>query len=225
MNRNVLVIGAYGAVGTKTCDLLNSKGFQVYKTSSSQETKISERLFHLNLQDRNSIESISGLLPELDSIVICAGKEPQQNLKDMEWNHFEEMISIHYRGPLWLVKQLRQKLKKDSSIVFISSVAANKGSYDPTYASLKAAVNGLVKTLARELAPNTSVSAVAPGLIVDSPVFDRMTENFKQKHRDANLTDSLLTPEEVANAILFCIENKQFTGQILNLNGGQYFGN
>lgn len=222
MSKTAIIVGASGTVGRATSSLLESEGFHLIQTTSRQNDS---QKAHLNLGDFDSIESFSSTIKSVDALVITAGKEPQQNLEGLTREHFNEMIDIHYKGPLWLVKCLQKKFSSSSALVFISSVAAYKGSYDPTYSSLKSGVNGLVRTLARELSPNTTVSAVAPGLIQDSPVFDRMTDDFRSKHLNANLRQQLLTPEEVAKAVAFIIQNPQYTGQILNLNGGQYFGN
>ena len=146
------------------------------------------------------------------------------NCNLLEEDHFDKMIGIHYAGRLWLVKQLQAKFSSEASIVFCSSVAAYKGSYDPTYASLKGAVNSLVRTLARELAPKVRVNAIAPGLVRDSPVYNRMTQDFKERHINASLTKTLLTEKELTDMFITLIKQKNLNGQIIHLNGGQYFG-
>lgn len=222
MTKTAVIVGASGTIGSATAELLGDQGYELIETTSKHGHSNKR---YLALDEINSIEVFCSEIESVDALVITAGKEPQQNLKDLTHEHLNEMINLHYKGPLWLVKCLQSKFTNSSALVFISSVAAYKGSYDPTYASLKSAVNGLVRTLARELAPGTCVAAVAPGLIENSPVFDRMTEDFKQKHIDANLQQRLLNADEVARAIKFIIDNPQITGQIINFNGGQYFAN
>lgn len=223
MKKLAIVVGASGSVGNAVCQAIESE-YNIIQTTSDPD-KIDETTWLLDFSDSITIERVGQQATEIDAVVICAGKEPQQNLEELTMKHFEEMIDIHYKGPLWLIKQLKNKLNHGSSIVFISSVAANKGSYDATYASLKSAINGLTRSLAKELAPTTTVNAVAPGLIQDSPVFERMTDEFREKHLSANLNQQLLIPNEVAAAVNFCLKQPQLTGQIIHLNGGQYFGN
>ena len=79
-------------------------------------------------------------------------------------------------------------------------------------------------TLARELSPEVRVNALAPSLISDSPVFERMTPDFRSKHLNATLNKRLLLPEECAHTIWFLLNQEHITGQIIHLNGGQYFG-
>jgi 3-oxoacyl-[acyl-carrier protein] reductase len=219
-SKHAVIVGANGSVGTAVEELLIAKAYDI-TTTSSRRNPASKK--YLNLSDFESIESFADEIEMIDLLVIAAGKEPQQNLDGLSIDHLNDMIDIHYKGPLWLVKQLRSKMKKGACIVFLGSVAAQKGSYDPTYASLKAAISGLVKTLAREMAPDVTLGNVAPGLIEDSPVFNRMTDDFRARHLQNNITGSLLKPEEVAQTIYLFVEQRQLTGQTIHLNGGQYF--
>ena len=218
--KHAVIVGASGAVGSETCKIIEANGYKVTKTTSQ---KNKEKHSYLNLSDASSIAEFATTVQSVDLLVIAAGKEPQQNIEELSLEHLNSMIDIHYKGPLWLVKCLQAKMTQGSCIVFVGSVAAHKGSYDPSYASLKAAVSGLVKTLARELSPRVSVGSVAPGLIEDSPVFNRMTDDFRERHIQNNLTGKLLKPAEVARMIFLFAQQNQLTGQTIHLNGGQYF--
>lgn len=220
MKRSI-IIGASGAVGQAVVSELQNDGIATIQTSS-QEGK--DGYSHINLSDKHSIEAFAKTIDAVDYVILAAGKEPQQNLEGLTWEHFNEMIDIHYKGPLWLIKQLQPKLNDGACITLISSVAAYRGSYDPTYSSLKGAVNSLTKTLARELSPTVRVNAIAPGLIQDSPVFNRMTPDFREKHKNSMLSPSFLTPKDVAKAVGFIHSQDNFNGQIIHLNGGQHFG-
>jgi NAD(P)-dependent dehydrogenase (short-subunit alcohol dehydrogenase family) len=218
--KKAIIVGSSGAVGTAISELLQSKNYELIATSSRKDSKGKH---YLNFTDLETVESFAEQQSSIDLLVIAAGKEPQQSLMEISLDHLNSMIDIHYRGPLWLVKKLRSKMNENSCIVFIGSVAAQKGSYDPSYSSLKSGVAGLVRTLARELSPNITVGNVAPGLIRDSPVFERMTDDFRARHLQNNIMGTLLKPKEVAEMIFVFTEQKQLTGQTIHLNGGQYF--
>lgn len=220
MIKSILIIGAGGSIGSITFDTLKKEGYDCLATSS----KAKSSAIFLDFMNRESIESAAQLLPALDGIVFSSGYEPQKNLLDMTPEHLQKMFNIHVIGPIYFIKAIRKKMKKDSSIIFISSVAAYKGSYDPTYATVKGALNSLTRTLAKELSPTTRVNAIAPSLIEGSPVHKRMTPDFEEKHLNATLNKRLLQPKECAETILFLLRNKHITGQIIHLNGGQYFG-
>lgn len=220
--KKAIIIGASGAVGKAVAFELKNNGVATVLTSSR---KNNDGYSLVNLSDKHSIEAFAQTIDTIDYIIIAAGKEPQQNLEGLTWEHFNEMIDIHYKGPLWLIKQLQPKLNEGSCITLMSSVAAYRGSYDPTYSSLKGAISSLAKTLSRELAPKVRVNAIAPGLIQGSPVFNRMSSDFREKHLNSMLTPSFSNPEDVAKAVLFIHKQVNFNGQIIHLNGGQYFGN
>jgi 3-oxoacyl-[acyl-carrier protein] reductase len=127
---------------------------------------------------------------------------------------------------LFVVKAIQNKVKKNGSILFISSIATKKGSYDPSYAIAKSAVNGMTITLANELvAKPIRVNAIAPGLVKDSPVHKGMTADFREKHLKQTLLNKLTTTADCAEAIYFLFSQHQMTGQVVHINGGQYFGN
>lgn len=221
MNKKTfLLVGARGSIGLATQLLLNDKGHKCILTS----TKEGNGSIQLDLNDRKSILEAASKIPEIDGLIITAGYEPQSSLREMTADHMDKMFSIHVTGPLLMIQALQDKFTKGAAIIFISSVAAYKGSYDPTYATVKGAINAMTRTLARELSPHVRVNAIAPSLVVDSPVYDRMTPDFREKHLNSTLNKRLLRPEECANSIWFLLSNQHITGQIIHLNGGQYFG-
>ena len=217
-----IVVGATGFIGQSIFKELQRRGDKVIGTSTKGSKD--ENMLPLDLNNRKSIAKFAERFKKIDNLIIAAGREPQSSLVELEEDHFDKMIAIHYAGPLWLVKQLQTKFSSEASILFCSSVAAFKGSYDPTYASLKGAVNSLVRTLARELSPNVRVNAIASGLVKDSPVYNRMTQEFRERHVKASLTNTLLTEKELSDMFITLISQKNLNGQIIHLNGGQYFG-
>lgn len=221
MNKKTyLLVGGMGILGQAIHSFLIEKDQNSILTSSSDR----ENTIKLDLLDRNSIEQAIDQIPNIDGLILAAGYEPQNSLKEMTAEHMDTMFGIHVTGPMWLIKKLQDKFNPGASIILISSVAAYKGSYDPCYATVKGATNALTRTLARELSPNVRVNAIAPSLVSGSPVFERMTPDFREKHLNATLNKRFLKPEECAHTAWFLINNDHITGQIIHLNGGQYFG-
>lgn len=218
--KTIIVVGAAGAIGKKIADGFETPEVLVIRTTSS----VRAGYVPLDLRSEESITNFANQVNSVSHLIIAAGKEPQKSLKELDLEHLNEMIDVHYKGPLWLIKQLQNKFTEDSTITLISSVAANKGSYDPSYASLKSAVNGLVRTLAREFAPHTRVNAIAPGLVMDTPVYHRMSSDFLDRHLKGTLNNCLLSASDIADMIRVIGEQRSINGQIIHLNGGQYFG-
>ncbi|MDE6154902.1 MAG: SDR family oxidoreductase, partial [Eubacterium sp.] len=114
---------------------------------------------------------------------------------------------------------VKSMIKKHSgAIINVSSMWGQLGaSCEVAYSMSKAAVIGLTKALAQELAPSgITVNCVSPG-IIDT----RMNEQFDKTQLEEEVPIGRLgTPEEVARAILFFAQNDYVTGQILGVNGG-----
>ena len=113
--------------------------------------------------------------------------------------------------------------KKFGRIVFISSVVAFTGNPGQTnYTTSKAAISGLVKSLALELSSrNITVNSVAPGFIESN-----MTEMLSEKQKSTILEripmKKLGNPLDIAKSVGFlCSDNASYiTGQTIHVNGG-----
>ncbi|HLD53051.1 MAG TPA: SDR family oxidoreductase [Sediminibacterium sp.] len=224
----VLIVGINGAIGNATARFFREQGFHCIGTTSNMQQRdaASSDLLYLDLNNQDSIVGLTKKLPSLSGIVFCAGLKPSNNLADTSLSHHQQMMNMHVTGPLFVVQSLQKKFKKNGAIVFISSIAAQKGSYDPSYAIAKSAVIGMTRTLANELSEKKiRVNAIAPGLVKDTPVDKGMTADFRAKHLKQTILNKLTTAADCAEAIYFLFSQKQMTGQVVHVNGGQYFGN
>jgi 3-oxoacyl-[acyl-carrier protein] reductase len=220
--QNILIIGISGSLGSAFANGLKTIGnYHIFGTTS-QPSNISENVFHLDFQNDKTIHSFPDII--FNHVIIASGYEPSSNLAESTAEHIDKMFRIHAIGPLLFLKKIAKQFAVDSSITFVSSPAAWQGSYDPSYAAVKGAVNSLVRTLAKDFAPKTRVNALSPSLIEDSTVFNKMTKDFKQKHIDKTLNRRLLSVTECVEAIKFIFSSKHYTGQILHLNGGMIYG-
>ena len=221
MNKNIVIVGIGGSLGSALEKHFDSQKAIIYGTSSKKNVS-SENLFYLDFMDNSSIDSFPDF--PIDHLIICAGYEPKYNLAQTNQEHIEKMFRIHVIGPMLLLKKVQNNFTADSSVTFISSVAAYQGSYDPSYSAVKGAINSLIRTFAKDFAPCTRVNGLAPSLIDDSTVFFGMTEDFKQNHLERTLNKRFLSQEECCEAIDFIIKAKHYTGQVLHLNGGTIYG-
>jgi 3-oxoacyl-[acyl-carrier protein] reductase len=221
--KTYLVVGASGSIGTKITELLKANNHQVIKGTSKKNNQADA--LYLDLTDYSSITKLNEFTTPLDGIIFAAGYEPKQSIIEMSLEHQNKMLQIHVTGPLNTVKALLKNLKENAAIVFISSIAANKGSYDPMYATAKGATISLSRTLAVELSKyKVRVNCISPGLVEGSPVFNGMTPDFREKHINNTLNKRLATTDDCAAAINFLLTQEHITGQIIHINGGQYFG-
>lgn len=214
-----LVIGGLGAIGGAVVRRLRSDGWECLAASRSQRADIS-----LDMGDEASVTAASAACPPLNALVIAPNMEPSVSLSDLTGRHATTMFATHVIGPLLFIRSARHLLVKGSSVVFISSAAAYRGSYDPCYAAAKGATAALTRTLAKDLAPDVRVNALSPSLVEGSPVDQRMTADFRARHREASLLDRSLSMDECAAAVTFLISHPHMTGATLHLNGGEFLG-
>lgn len=166
---------------------------------------------------------------KFDGFVHCAGIPYLSPLKTIDKDKFMKVFEINSYIALELSKIFinRNVFKGNSgAIVFISSVYGLVGSSaNVGYAMSKAAIIGLTKSLAIELAPKgIRVNCVAPGF-VKTPMMNDTNKNFDE-NRGSFLASlhplGLGTPEDVANPIAFLLSDasKWMTGVVLNVDGG-----
>jgi 3-oxoacyl-[acyl-carrier protein] reductase len=87
------------------------------------------------------------------------------------------------------------------------------------YSAAKAALINFTKTLAKELAPNILVNAVAPGFTLSS-AFDSVSEERKAGFVAGTLLKKWITPEEIADAFLYLACSQSITGEVLVVDAG-----
>ncbi|HZY70028.1 MAG TPA: SDR family oxidoreductase [Thermoplasmata archaeon] len=164
----------------------------------------------------------------LDALVHNAGEYPRRPFAEVDWAEFERCLRLNVQGPAELTRRLLPSLRgaERARIVFVASVLAYTGSeHGAHYAAAKAALLGLTRSLARELAPGIAVNAVAPGSIDTAILAGDPPERRTLRERGIPL-GRIGRPEEVADAIAFLVSpNASYvTGATVHVNGGLYAG-
>lgn len=187
-------------------------------------------LWHCNFAtDREQIaESLINLLKEHDAVVDqyvhFAGLTKLLPLKTFSIPNIDLIFNVNFFSILEIIKALLKKAnaKALNNVVLISAMVSQRGNTgNSIYAASKGAINSLVYTLARELAPDIRINALMPGAI-ETPMSAHLDEDYKEEmRRDTPLGWG--TPQDVVDYVEFLLSDKSkwITGQTLFVDGGR----
>ena len=237
-NKNILITGASGGIGTELVKKFTSLGGNVVGTGTKTEKldllkkkypNIKVKKFNILEHDRieDFIDSVSLDLGGLDILINNAGTNVDNlslRMKDDEW---KKVIDINLTSTFLLSKYSIKKMIKNKfgRVVNITSIVGHTGNVGQTnYAASKAGIIGMSKSLAIEYAKkNITINCISPGFIVSD-----MTMNIAEKVK-LFLTSripmgKLGTGEDVSNCAAFLSSEQAsyITGETLHVNGGMY---
>lgn len=219
--KKVLITGGATGIGKACALLFKDKGYDVFITYNDTLPDYGGiTATKCDLESTENISSLFAQIGDIDILVNNAGISLIKQINDTSPKEYDKVMNVNARAYFFCCREaIKGMLKKHSgSIINISSVWGQAGaSCEVAYSMSKAAVIGLTKALAQELAPSEiTVNCVCPG-IIDT----RMNDGFDQKELEEEVPVGRLgTPREVAEAVIFLSENKYITGQILGVNGG-----
>jgi len=220
--KKILIVGGSRGIGNAIL-LQQLEDNIVYNISRTAPDISHPNLVHF------SVDAISGDLPELealDTLIYCPGSINLKPILSLSVQDFRNDFEINVVGAVRIIQHYLPTLKKgqNPSILLFSTVAAKLGMpFHASIASAKAAVEGLVKSLGAELAPEIRINAIAPTITETSLSAsilrnDRMKENMIERHPMKNY----LKPQEVAQMADYLISNKaaSISGQVFQMDYG-----
>lgn len=236
--KTALVTGASGGLGQAIAKSLHGAGAKVVLTGTKEDAlnklknDLGERSFVVtgNLSDPavppvlfKSAEAAAE--SGIDILVNNAGLTRDGlslRMKDEDW---EAVINVNLTAAFRLTRSalkgmMSRRWGRVISITSIVGVTGNGG--QANYAASKAALIGMSKSLAQEMAPrHVTVNCVAPGFITTA-MTDVLTEDQKQKMLAAIPVGYMGEPKDIAAGVLFLASNeaRYITGQTLHINGG-----
>jgi len=159
-------------------------------------------------------------------LVNNAGIDYHLKFWEMDYTEWSRVLGVNLDGVFLCSKTFSPEMraKKWGRIINISSIIAFTGTdHEAHYGASKAAVVGLTKSLALELAPyNITVNAIAPGWI-ETDMTSAVTGDEKRKALESVPLGRFGRPEDIAHAAVFLASDNAsyITGQTLHINGGE----
>ncbi len=234
--KNVLVTGGSKGIGRAIVEAMADQGANVIINYAHDEkaaneladamakkgvkTLIAQADIANQAQVEAMFEKIKQEFPTLDVLVNNAGlfedEDSPDNLKAIQ-----KVYETNVFGEIRVTNAAR-KLMSKGKIIFISSIHGKLGHGRPNaigYSSSKAALDSYMKNLAKALAPNILVNAIAPGRTL-TPMWGEMTEEEMRKQASGHLINRWIEPGEIADGAVFLAKNDAVCGEILVIDGG-----
>lgn len=214
--QRVVLIGVTSSIGGAVRERFLDTGARVLGAGSAE----------LDLTDAASIrrfaETVRAFGP-VDVLVILPGICPGKNLSNYGDDEIDTVFSVNTTGPLRLVKALLPQLARPGQVLLLSSISAERGSFDPVYAASKAALHGFVRSMAAwEM--DVRFNALAPGLIEGSSMWAKMSPGGRQNHVQKTPTGRLVTIPEIAGILVGLTGPawSSLNGQVISVDGGRW---
>lgn len=236
-DRVALVTGASGGIGRAIAFSLSALGAKLAlsgtREDALQETaKICDgetRIFPCNLSNRAAVDNLVPQIVDaygaLDILVNNAGITKDNIFMRMKDEEFEQVIEINLMSAFRLCRaalkpMMRQRFGRVISITSVVGVMGNAG--QGNYAASKAAMIGMSKSLAQEVASRgITVNCIAPGFI-KSAMTDALNDKQKESILSTIPASRLGEGDEIAAAVAYLSSEQAgyVTGQTLHVNGG-----
>ncbi|MGH8852603.1 MAG: pteridine reductase [Casimicrobiaceae bacterium] len=237
----VLITGGAKRVGAATCRRLHAAGASLmlhYRESAGEarllqaelnhQRKDSVALIQADLLDLAKVQSLIDqtvqTFGKLDALINNASSFFATPVGEITAESWEDLIGTNLRAPLFIGQAAAPALKKtQGAIVNITDIHAERPLKNyVVYSVAKAGLVGLTRSLARELAPEVRVNAVAPG-----PILWPDDDSFDELSRQRIISNTPLrregTPEDIAKAVHFLLfEATYVTGETINVDGGRH---
>ena len=239
--RVAVITGASRGIGRAIAELLAQRGADVVcgdrlaeqaKETAAAIAEATGRRTSGCLVDVADSQSAQGFINcaledfgKIDILVNNAGITRDNLIMRIDEADWDAVIDVNLKGAFNCCKAIVRPMMKQryGRIVNITSVVGLSGNAGQVnYASSKAGLIGLTKSLARELGSrNITVNAVAPGYITTA-LTDVLSEEIKDAAINSTPLGRLGVPEDIARAVAFFVSDDAafITGQILSVDGG-----
>ena len=237
--RVAIVTGGAKGIGREIAVNIAKKGIKVivnYNKSEEKAKELKEELAKQNIEieifkaDISKLEEVKKLVKfstdkykNVDILINNAGISEYKLFTeetDEDWNR---IINTNLYSAFAMCREVVPNMiqRKNGCIINISSVWGLVGSsLEVIYSISKAGMDGLTKSLAKELGPsNIRVNSIAPG-IIDTSINDHLNSKELEEIKQEIPLEKIGKTEDIAKCVEWLINDNYTTGQIISINGG-----
>lgn len=234
-----LVTGASSGVGRELAIYLSKtrnvilNGRSIDRLRETQEKcEKSTIIWNYDLEKIEYLEDeLASLINEKEIVVSefvhCAGVFKMIPLRGVNVGALKTTYSVNVFAPALVTKALASRKNNGrnlKSVVYISSNISNRGaSAFSMYGSSKAALDGLMRNLAVELAPKIRINSVLPGGMITEMTKNIFADEGKKAEFERNYPLGIGNPTEIAEVVEFLLSDRSrwMTGQQITVDGGR----
>jgi len=234
--KHALVTGSIKGIGLAIAKELIKRDYFVYmhyldELSLADAATIAPDRYKLIKADLSNPEGADILTEQiisdgvkLDCVILNAGTTCRNDFGEIDYNDLNTVMNVNVNIPFLICQSLKPIIKDSGSIVFIgSSMGIHPHATASVYSVSKAAVHMLAQSLVKHFKDkNIRINAIAPGFI-DTEWQKEKPQWLREKIENKIALGRFGTPEEIADACMFLIENTYMNGSILKIDGGYNF--
>lgn len=231
-----LITGASLGIGKATAIALAKEGTKIIINYNSNENAAKQVLEECNKHSKGNIiikaditkdlevlEMFKKIIKQFKTIDILINNAGIYDNRDSFTNleAFKNIFNTNLLGHIRVIENAIRIMKK-GKIINVTSIHGRLG-YGrkdvAAYGAMKAAFDHYTKNLAKELAPEIIVNAIAPGKTLTS-MWGDITKQEEKEETKGHLIKRFILPEEVADGILFLLKNDAMCGEVMTIDGG-----
>ncbi len=169
-------------------------------------------------------QKITKISKKLDILVNNAALLQSNLLGMIKKDSIDLLFQTNVYGQIYILQYASRMMKRNGagSVINMSSIMGVQGGKNSSlYSATKAAVIGLSKSLAKELAPEIRVNVIAPGVVKTELISD-LSQELLCEFENETLLKRIATPQEIADVALFLASDMSrfITAEVLNVDGG-----
>ena len=230
-----IVTGASRGIGRAIAKGLAEKDYTVianYNKSEKQALELQNEfnnidIFKADVSKRDEVKKLVeytlNKYKKIDVLVNNAGIDNEKLFQDITDEDWQNVISTNLYSVFCVTQEVVNSMihNKSGCIINISSIYAIQGGpCAVAYTASKAGIDGITKSLSKELGPSgIRVNSIAPGFI-DTDMNKYYSEKDIDEIKRQTPLQKIGKPEDIAKCVNWLVEDEFTTGQIISINGG-----